>query len=159
MALADAGVKVEVVRIPDAGACDYCNRLALGSPYDLEDSKTRGSEVWARHLDCKCEIITRVDKRSQRTPFRLRDKDEQRRVNEEIMAAYTTSGDLQAKLETRDNLLLIRQIATEEYGMVDEEYVRTQYITLADKDSIEAYETEKGQGTSLSALLSAIGIR
>jgi hypothetical protein len=91
-------------------------------------------------------LVTRAEKRTSQ-------------LNEEIMAAYTTSGDLQAKLETRDNLLLIRQIATEEYGMVDEEYVRTQYITLADKDSIEAYETEKGQGTSLSALLSAIGIR
>ena len=81
-------------------------------------------------------------------------------LNKQITAAYSESGDLQAKLETRDNLLLIRQIATEEYGMVDEEYVRTQYITLATEDSIETYgkDTEE-TGMSLSALLSAIGIR
>lgn len=80
-------------------------------------------------------------------------------LNKEIMAAYSASSDLQAKLETRDNLLLIRRIATEEYGMVDEEYVRMQYITLSDEESIETYEEEKGQGTGFSALLSAIGIR
>lgn len=80
-------------------------------------------------------------------------------LNDQITAAYAESGDLRAKLETRDNLLLIRRIATEEYGMVDEEYVRTQYITLADKDTIETYEEEEKSGTSLSALLSAIGIR
>ena len=81
-------------------------------------------------------------------------------LNKQITAAYSESGDLQAKLETRDNLLLIRQIATEEYGMVDEEYVRTQYITLATEDSIETYgkDTEE-TGMSLSALLSAIGLR
>ncbi|MBQ1963608.1 MAG: hypothetical protein II369_05775, partial [Clostridia bacterium] len=68
-------------------------------------------------------------------------------LNDQITAAYAESGDLRAKLETRDNLLLIRRIATEEYGMVDEEYVRTQYITLADKDTIETYEEEGKSGT------------
>ncbi|MBE6628241.1 MAG: hypothetical protein E7629_04875 [Ruminococcaceae bacterium] len=80
-------------------------------------------------------------------------------LNEQIMAAYDESGDLHAKLESRDNLLLIRRIATEEYGMVDEEYVKMQYITLADRDSIETFEDEKGQSAGISALLSAIGIR
>ena len=54
---------------------------------------------------------------------------------------------------------MIRQIATEEYGMVNEEFVRTQYITMETEDSIETYEEEKNEGAGLSALLSAIGIR
>ena len=80
-------------------------------------------------------------------------------LNEEISTAYSVANDLQAELETRDNLLLIRQIATEEYGMVNEEFVRTQYITMETEDSIETYEEEKNEGAGLSALLSAIGIR
>ena len=80
-------------------------------------------------------------------------------LNRQITTAYSTSGDLQAKLESRDDLLLIRQIATEEYGMVSEEFVRTQYITLETEDSIETYEKEEDRGVGLSALLSAIGIR
>ena len=80
-------------------------------------------------------------------------------LNEEISTAYSVANDLQAELETRDNLLLIRQIATEEYGMVNEEFVRTQYITMETEDSIETYEEEKKEGAGLSALLSAIGIR
>ena len=80
-------------------------------------------------------------------------------LNRQITAAYSTSGDLQAKLESRDDLLLIRRIATEEYGMVSEEFVRTQYITLETEDSIETYEKEEDRGVGLSALLSAIGIR
>ena len=80
-------------------------------------------------------------------------------LNEEISTAYAVANDLQAELETRDDLLLIRQIATEEYGMVNEEFVRTQYITLETEDSIETYEEERKEGAGLSALLSAIGIR
>ncbi len=80
-------------------------------------------------------------------------------LNEDILTAYSKASDLEADLETRDNLILIRQIATEEYGMVDEEYIRMQYITLATKDSIETYEEERTKGTELSALLSGIGIR
>lgn len=91
-------------------------------------------------------LITRAESRSAQ-------------LNKEIAAAYSEASDLQANLEKRDNLLLIRQIATEEYGMVSEEYVRMQYMPFATEDSIETYEEEKGQGTSLSALLSAIGIR
>ena len=62
-------------------------------------------------------------------------------------------------LEIRDDLRLIRRIAMEEYGMVGEEYVRMQYLTLTNEDLIEVYEEEKEQAMELSALLSAIGVK
>lgn len=80
-------------------------------------------------------------------------------LNDEILSAYTEMSDLQAELEVRDNLLIIRDIAVNEYGMVSEEYVRTEYISLASADSIEAYEEEREQALELSALLSAIGVK
>lgn len=82
-AMHDAGVKVEVVRIPNAGACGWCQDIAKAGPYDYEDVR-RGGEVWLRHLDCACVIETRASGRSQRSYVRLRDKEEQRRVNAEI---------------------------------------------------------------------------
>ncbi len=79
-------------------------------------------------------------------------------MNREISAAYVELSDLQAGRETREDLVLMRQIATEEYGMVDEEHLRMQYITLSEEDNIETYEEEGEEGFGLSALLSAIGI-
>lgn len=83
-AMAEAGVEVTVVRIPDANACPWCQDRA--GTYAYDDVK-RGGDVWQRHLDCGCIIETRTGKSSQRTPYRLRDQEEQRRINEEIMAS------------------------------------------------------------------------
>lgn len=80
-------------------------------------------------------------------------------LNDEILSAYTELSDLQAELEVRDDLLIIRDIAVNEYGMVSEEYVRAEYISLASADSIEAYEEEREEVMELSALLSAIGVK
>lgn len=80
-------------------------------------------------------------------------------LKEEILTAHTELTDLQADLEIRDDLRLIRRIAMEEYGMVGEEYVRMQYLTLTNEDLIEVYEEEKEQAMELSALLSAIGVK
>ena len=80
-------------------------------------------------------------------------------LKDEILTAHGELTDLQADLEIRDDLLLIRQIAMEEYGMVGEEYVRMQYLTLKNEDLIEAYEEEREQAMELSALLSAIGVK
>lgn len=82
-ALHDVGVPVEVVRIPDAGACKWCQDIAKAGPYNYDDVK-RGGEVWLRHLDCGCVIETRIGKRSQRSYVRLRDKDKQQEINAEI---------------------------------------------------------------------------
>ena len=80
-------------------------------------------------------------------------------LKEQILTANAEMSDLQADLEVRDDLLLIRRIAIEEYGMVGEEYVRMSYLSLQSKDMIEVYEQEREQALELSALLSAIGIK
>ncbi|MBQ8431817.1 MAG: hypothetical protein IJX28_02930 [Clostridia bacterium] len=80
-------------------------------------------------------------------------------LNSELLTAYDEMTELQSDLDVRDDLLVIRRIAVEEYGMVGEEYVRMQYISLQQEDSIEAYEEERASTVELSALLSAMGIK
>ena len=40
--------------------------------------------------------------------------------------------------------------------MVDEDYIRMQYISLKDEDSVEVYEDEREGTVTLSSILSAI---
>ena len=67
--------------------------------------------------------------------------------------------ELQSDLDVENDLLQIRDIATSEFGMVEEKYVQMQYLSLGSADSIEVFEEEKQQTVGISALLSAIGIR
>lgn len=67
--------------------------------------------------------------------------------------------DLRSDLNVRNNLLEIRRIAIEEYGMVDENYVKMQYIALDNQDTVEVFEEKREETVGLSALLSAIGIK
>ena len=68
--MAEAGIEVEVVRIPDAKACPWCQ--ALAGTYKYIDVKDKGNDVWRRHLDCECIIETRAEKRRDRTAYRRR---------------------------------------------------------------------------------------
>ena len=77
----------------------------------------------------------------------------------EIDALTAEVADIEAKMNVKTDLLLIREIAINEYGMVGEEYVRMDYVTLHQKDVIEAYDGEEGRGVGLAAILSAIGIK
>ena len=79
-------------------------------------------------------------------------------LSDSISDAYVVLSDLEADLEVRDDLLVIREIAVKEYGMVGSEYVRSQYITLSEEDRIEVFE-EEDDTMALSALLSAIGVK
>ena len=49
-------------------------------------------------------------------------------LNSEISSLTNEVEELETKLETRSDLMEIRRIATEEYGMVDQQYLRMQYI-------------------------------
>ncbi|MBQ9760017.1 MAG: hypothetical protein IJW16_01580 [Clostridia bacterium] len=83
------------------------------------------------------------------------------RINALTLEADELSGEiaeLRSDIDVESDLLYLREIAMEEYGMVDEEYVRMTYLNTAGEDSIEAFETEDRGGIGLSALLSAIGI-
>ncbi len=77
----------------------------------------------------------------------------------EIDALTAEVADIEAEMNVKTDLLLIRDIAIKEYGMVGEEYVRMDYVTLYQKDVIEAYDGNGGFGVGLAAILSAIGIK
>ena len=66
---------------------------------------------------------------------------------------------MKSDLEVGQDILQIRQIATEEYGMVAEDFVKMDYISLRGEDSVEVYKEEREERMGLSALLSAIGLK
>ena len=66
--------------------------------------------------------------------------------------------DLQSELDVKNDLLLIRDIATDEFGMVEEKYVKMQYLSMGSGDSIEVFEEKKQEKVGISAILSAIGL-
>ena len=80
------------------------------------------------------------------------------RLQTEITDASAEVTKLRSDFEVQNNLLEIRRIAVEEYGMVGEEYLKTDYVALSSEDSVETFETDREEKISLSALLSAIGI-
>ena len=67
--------------------------------------------------------------------------------------------DLQSELDVKNDLLLIRDVATEEFGMVEEKYVTMQYLSMGSGDSIEVFEEEKPKNVGIAAILSAIGLK
>ena len=67
--------------------------------------------------------------------------------------------DLQSELNVKNDLRIIRDVATEEFGMVEEKYVKMQYLSMGSGDSIEVFEEKKQETVGISAILSAIGLK
>ena len=80
-------------------------------------------------------------------------------LHSEIAELNGEIADLKSDLESTVDLMEIRRIAVEEYGMVEEEYLRMDYIALDSSDAVEIFEKEKDKSVGLSALLSAIGLK
>lgn len=86
----------------------------------------------------------------------------EREVNQLTLQLSNLSNEvaeLRSDLDVQNDLLDIRDIAVNEYGMVSEEFVKMTYLSSEKSDSIEAFEEEKEAEVGLSALLSAIGIK
>ena len=81
------------------------------------------------------------------------------RLQTKVSDASAEVAELRSDFEVQNDLLEIRRIAMEEYGMVEEDYLKMDYITLSSDDSVEVYEEEREESVGLSALLSAIGIK
>ena len=79
------------------------------------------------------------------------------KLNSEITSLQSEIGDLESKLESGNDMMEIRRVAVEEYGMVGEEHLRTEYLALESKEDIEVYEQKRDRNLGLSAILSAIG--
>lgn len=81
------------------------------------------------------------------------------RINSQITDLRGEVADLRSDLESTVDLLEIRRIATEEYGMVEEEFLKMDYVVL-DREEIAEVKGEKGgSGIGLAGLLSAIGMK
>ena len=66
-------------------------------------------------------------------------------------------GDLEGKLEVKNNMLDIKRIAVEQYGMISAEYASNRYIDVREKESIKKHDGKGDPSTWLSDLLEAIG--
>lgn len=80
-------------------------------------------------------------------------------LRQELDGVSAEVSDLSASFQVQNDLREIYRIATEEYGMVGEEYIKMQYITLDGEESVEAFEEERESNVSLDAILSALGIK
>lgn len=67
--------------------------------------------------------------------------------------------ELKSDFELHHDLLEIRRIAIEEYGMVDEDYIKIQRLPMQPEDKVEIFEEEREESVGLDAILSAIGIK
>lgn len=80
-------------------------------------------------------------------------------IRSEISTLSDEVVELKSDFQAQQNLIEIYRIATEEYGMVSEEYIKMQYLALNAGDSVETFEGEREQTVNLSAILSAIGVK
>jgi hypothetical protein len=66
--------------------------------------------------------------------------------------------DLEGKLNTKNDMLEIRRIAVEEYGMISYNYISSQYIDVKSEEKLE--KSESGNKSSwLDVFLEAIGVK
>lgn len=81
------------------------------------------------------------------------------RLKTQLSETSVQAEELRSDFNVGTDLLQIRRIASEEYGMVSEDYVKMDYISLQGEDSVEVYEERRTESIGLSALLSAIGLK
>lgn len=88
-----------------------------------------------------------------------RSEDELSLLKREVDILASEVAEMRSDMNVDTDLLEIRRIATEEYGMVEAEYVKSDYILRAPEEKVEAFEEERSDRLSIDALLSAIGIK
>ena len=79
------------------------------------------------------------------------------KLNAEISTLQVEIRDLEGKLEANADLMEIRRIAIEEYGMVEEDYLKMERLSLDSAEEIRVYEQERNRELGISSILSAIG--
>ena len=78
-------------------------------------------------------------------------------LEERIDGLVYEIADLEGKLEVKNNMLDIKRIAVEEYGMISAEYASGRYIDVREQESIQKYDEKDDSSTWLEDLLVAIG--
>ncbi len=80
-------------------------------------------------------------------------------LKNEVSAVSGEVAELKSDFEVQIDLLEIRKIAMEEYGMVEEDYVKMDYIVLGGEETVEVFDGKRTESVGLPALLSGIGIK
>lgn len=79
------------------------------------------------------------------------------KLNSEIATLHSEIDDIEGKLEAEADLMEIRRIAVEEYGMVDEDHLKMEHLSLDSTEDVQVYAQGKNREIGLSSILSAIG--
>lgn len=84
------------------------------------------------------------------------------RLEADLAVLRSQAAELELKLEEKNDIRVIEQIATDELGMVKEDAVQRKYISLSDGERIdiiedETAENEAARGVLLSSIWSSLG--
>ncbi len=77
----------------------------------------------------------------------------------EVSHVASEVSDIQAELSVGTDVIALREVAVNELGMVDEDFVRMEYVSNDTEDSIVILEEEESESIGLSAILNALGIK
>ena len=89
--------------------------------------------------------------------------DEISALENQIRTLQTTAAELELKIEEKNDIRIIEQIATDRLGMVKEDSVQKKYVSLSDGERIELIEETSGEnveggfGSMLSSIWTAFG--
>ena len=82
-------------------------------------------------------------------------------LERDVTAMRETIGELELKLEEKNDIRLIEQMATASLGMVKEDSLQRKYISLSEGERVDIIEeptsSDTGMGTMLSSLMSVFG--
>lgn len=79
-------------------------------------------------------------------------------LEDRIDALTVEINDLEGKLEVKNNMLDIKRIATEQYGMISAEYASNRYVDIRDVETIKKHDASFFDESWLTELLRAIGL-
>ena len=88
-----------------------------------------------------------------------RAEEELSQIKREVDLMAGEVAEMRSDMDVATNLMEVRRVATEEYGMVEEEYLKADYILIKPEETVEAFEEERANKFGIDALLSAIGIK
>lgn len=77
---------------------------------------------------------------------------------EELDALYEQRSDLESRLEVKNDMLDIYDIAVNEYGMISAEYAASRYVDVTEEGRMESVPVEE-DGGFFARLLRAIGLK
>lgn len=86
-------------------------------------------------------------------------KTEQANLENRIKKMETSVAQAQTDLEADLDLLVIREIAVDEYKMVSEEYLKNEYLSTEKKNKIETFDEKSREFSGLFDWLKALGFR